>query len=136
VSARTKARKRAVDVLFEAAQRRVDAVTLLSERVREPGTQSPLPQYAVEVVEGVHANLARIDETIASLAQGWTLERMPAVDLAILRVGVWEILCNEQVDDAVAIDEAVELAASLSTDDSPAFVNGLLGRVSRLKDTL
>ena len=135
-SARTKARKRAVDVLFEAAQRGLEPTEVLAQRLVEPGTLTALPQYTVEIVEGVGSELARIDEALVTYAQGWTLERMPAVDLAILRVGAWEILCNEEVDDPVAIDEAVELARSLSTDDSPSFVNGLLGRLARLKTTL
>ena len=135
-SARTKARKRAVDVLFEAAQRGLEPTEVLAQRLVEPGTQASLPQYAAQIVEGVSSELGRIDEALVTYAQGWTLERMPAVDLAILRVGAWEILCNDEVDDPVAIDEAVELARSLSTDDSPSFVNGLLGRIARLKATL
>ena len=135
-SARSKARKRAVDVLFEASQRGLDPVSLLADRIVESGTQSSLPQYAADIVEGVTAQLGRIDEAIETYAQGWALDRMPAVDLAVLRVGTWEILCNEEVDDPVAIDEAVELARLLSTDESPAFVNGLLGRIARLKSTL
>jgi N utilization substance protein B len=137
VSARSKARKRAVDGLFEADQRPgTDVVALLAERVRQPGTQAPLPEYAVDVVEGVHAHRDRIDEILSTYSRGWTLARMPAVDRAILRVGVWEILYNDEVPDAVAVDEAVELARTLSTDESPAFVNGLLGRVVRLKPAL
>ena len=135
-TARSKARQRAVDVLFEAGQRGIDPVTLLADRLVESGTQTPLPQYAVDLVEGVCAQRGRIDEALVTYAQGWTLERMPAVDLAVLRVGTWEILCSDDVDDAVAISEAVELARSLSTDDSPSFVNGLLGRIARLKATL
>lgn len=125
-----------MDVLFEASQRGIDPVTLLADRIVESGTQTALPQYSVDIVEGVTAQLARIDEALETYAQGWTLDRMPAVDLAILRVATWEILSNDEVDDPVAIDEAVELARSLSTDDSPAFVNGLLGRIARLKATL
>ena len=135
-SSRSKARKRAVDILFEAGQRGLDPATLLADRIVESGTQMALPQYAVDLVEGVCAQRERIDEALVTYAQGWTLDRMPAVDLAVLRIGAWEILCSDEVDDAVAIDEAVELARSLSTDDSPAFVNGLLGRISRLKTTL
>lgn len=137
MSARSKARKRAVDVLFEADQRPgTDVVALLAERVREPGTQAPLPQYAVDVVEGVQAHRDRIDEILSTYSRGWSLARMPAVDRAILRVGVWEVLFNDDVPDAVAVDEAVELARTLSTDDSPSFVNGLLGRVVQLKPAL
>jgi N utilization substance protein B len=136
VGARTKARKRALDVLFEAEQRRLDPLTLLAERIAEPGTEASLPQYSVELVEGVQAQRARIDEVIATHSHGWTIERMPAVDRELLRIGAWEILYNDDVPDAVAVDEAVELARSLSTDESPGFVNGLLGRLVDLKPTL
>ncbi|HEY0215864.1 MAG TPA: transcription antitermination factor NusB [Cellulomonas sp.] len=136
MGARTKARKRALDVLFEAEQRRIDPVTLLAQRIAEPGTEAALPQYSVELVEGVVAQSARIDEVIATHSHGWTIERMPAVDRVLLRLGTWEILFNDDVPDAVAVDEAVELARSLSTDESPAFVNGLLGRLVDLKPTL
>jgi N utilization substance protein B len=136
VAARSKARKRALDVLFEADQRGLPVLTVLAERVRQPGTQTSLPQYSVDVVEGVVGRLDRIDELISSYAQGWTLARMPAVDRAILRIGAWEVLFSPDVPEAVAVDEAVELARSLSTDDSPGFVNGLLGRLVDLKPTL
>jgi len=136
VGARSKARKRAVDVLFEADQRGVAPVTLLAERIAEPGTEAALPQYAVEIVEGVVARLARIDEVLASHSHGWTIERMPAVDRAVLRVGTWEVLFNDEVPDAVAVDEAVDLVRALSTDESPSFVNGLLGRIVELKPML
>ncbi len=136
MGARTKARKRALDVLFEAEQRNVATLTLLAERVVTSGAESALPQYSVDIVEGVCAHLERIDELIATHAHGWTIGRMPAVDRALLRVGTWEILFNDDVPDAVAVDEAVELARNLSTDESPTFVNGLLGRIVDLKPTL
>ncbi|ASR54491.1 transcription antitermination factor NusB [Cellulomonas sp. CW35] len=136
MGARSKARKRAVDVLFEADQRGVEPVTLLAQRIAEPGTEAALPQYAVEIVEGVVARLARIDEVLASHSHGWTIERMPAVDRAVLRVGTWEVLFNDDVPDAVAVDEAVDLVRALSTDESPTFVNGLLGRIVELKPML
>ncbi|MEN0128167.1 MAG: transcription antitermination factor NusB [Brevundimonas sp.] len=136
MGARTKARKRALDVLFEADQRDLPPVELLAQRIASPGTETALPQYSVELVEGVVAELPRIDELLATHAHGWTIERMPAVDRALLRLGTWEILFNDDVPDAVAVDEAVELARSLSTDESPAFVNGLLGRIVDLKPTL
>ena len=136
MGARSKARKRAVDVLFEADQRGLAPVTLLAQRIAEPGTEAALPQYAVEIVEGVVARLDRIDEVLASHSHGWTIERMPAVDRAVLRVGTWEILFNDDVPDAVAVDEAVDLVKALSTDESPGFVNGLLGRVVELKPML
>ncbi|MCC2333217.1 transcription antitermination factor NusB [Cellulomonas wangsupingiae] len=136
MGARTKARKRALDVLFEAEQRDLDVAELLAKRVVEPGTEASLPQYAVDVVEGVLAHAERIDELLATHAHGWTVARMPAVDRALLRIGTWEILWNDDVPDAVAVDEAVSLARELSTDESPAFVNGLLGRIVVLKPTL
>lgn len=136
MGARTKARKRALDVLFEAEQRGLDVAELLARRVVEPGTEASLPQYAVDIVQGVLEHAERIDELLATHAHGWTVARMPAVDRALLRLGTWEILWNDDVPDAVAVDEAVSLARELSTDDSPAFVNGLLGRIVDLKPTL
>ncbi|MGZ4604177.1 MAG: transcription antitermination factor NusB [Kineosporiaceae bacterium] len=134
MAARTKARKRALDILFEADQRGLDAADVLAERVRR--ADPPVPEYAVEIVEGVIAHRERIDELLATYAQGWTVDRMPAVDRTLLRLSAWELLYNDQVPDAVAIDEAVELAHALSTDDSPAFVNGLLARLLAVKPTL
>jgi len=136
VGARSKARKRALDVLFEAEQRGIDPVSLLARRIAEPGTEAALPQYSVEIVEGVVDHLDRIDELLSTHSHGWTIERMPAVDRILLRLGTWEVLFNDDVPDAVAVDEAVELARSLSTDESPVFVNGLLGRIVDLKPTL
>lgn len=134
MGARTKARKRAVDVLYEAAQRQSDPLVTLKERLEQ--SDPPVPEYAVTLVEGVVARRTRIDELLETYAQDWTLDRFPAVDLAVLRVGVFELLWCDDVPDAVAVSEAVELAASLSTDDSPAFVNGLLGRLLQLKPAL
>lgn len=136
MAARSKARKRALDVLFESDQRGRDVTDVLAERLLVPGTQSSLPAYAVELVEGVVSEQGRIDELIATYSHGWTIERMPAVDRAILRIGAWEVLFNSDVPDAVAVDEAVELARALSTDESPTFINGLLGRLVELKPTL
>ncbi|NLE71554.1 MAG: transcription antitermination factor NusB [Actinomycetales bacterium] len=136
MAARSKARKRALDVLFEADQRGRPPLEVLAERLEQPGTQAALPQYAVDLVEGVVARLDRVDEVISTYSRGWALERMPAVDRAVLRLGTYEILYADDVPDAVAVDEAVELARALSTDDSPAFVNGLLGRVVQDKATL
>ena len=134
MGARSKARKRALDVLYEAAQRDNNAVDTLRERLAQ--SDPPVPEYAVELVEGVVANQARIDELLSTYAEEWTLDRMPPVDLAILRIGSYELLWRDDVPDAVAVSEAVELAASLSTDDSPRFVNGLLARLLDLKPTL
>lgn len=136
MAARTKARKRAVDILFESEQRGLEPLVLLRDRVAQPRTEAAVPQYTVDLVEGVTGHRERIDELLETYSHGWTLERMPAVDRALLRIGTWEILFNDEVPDAVAIDEAVDLAASLSTDDSPSFVNGLLGRIVDVKPTL
>jgi N utilization substance protein B len=133
VAARSKARKRALDVLFEAEQRKVDPLQLLAERRTGAGT---FPAYAAELVEGVSAHSERIDELLRTYAEGWTLERMPAVDRAVLRLSLFELLWRDDVPDPVVIDEAVELAKSLSTDDSPGYVNGLLGRLASLKPSL
>ncbi|KQX66707.1 transcription antitermination factor NusB [Angustibacter sp. Root456] len=134
MAARTKARKRAVDVLFEADQRRRDPLRVLADRVA--ASDPPVNEYTGELVEGVVARRERLDELISTYSQGWTIERMPAVDRALLRLGIWEILYNDDVPDAVAVSEAVELAKSLSTDDSPSFVNGLLSRVLELKPSI
>ena len=129
MSARSKARKRALDVLYEADVRGVDPVRTLAERIAL--ADPPVNDYTVELVEGVCANTARIDEILTEFADGWTVARMPDVDRALLRVGVYELLWRADVPDAVVIDEAVELAKSLSTDESPRFVNGVLARVMR-----
>lgn len=127
MGARSKARKRALDILFEADQRGLPVLDLLQERLAR--AEPPVQEYAVQLVEGVVAERERIDELLSTYSHGWTLERMPGVDRCVLRLGAWELLYNDDVPDAVAIDEAVELARMLSTDDSPAFVNGLLGRL-------
>ena len=109
MAARTKARKRALELLFEAEQRGVNVGTLLEERIAAPTTQHPLPEYAVELVRGVLEHWGEINETLTTYSQGWSLERMAAVDRAALRLGTWEIVWNDQVPDGVAISEAVEL---------------------------
>jgi transcription antitermination protein NusB len=136
VSARSKARKRALDILFEAEQRGLNAETLLAQRIEKPVTEHALNEYSVEIVRGVVDKWIPINELLASYSQGWTVERMPAVDRAILRIGAWEVVYSEAVPDGVAISEAVALATSLSTDDSPTFVNGLLARLVEVKPTL
>ncbi|WP_028278646.1 transcription antitermination factor NusB [Arthrobacter sp. H5] len=134
MSARSKARRRALDILFEAEQRSVTAVEALQGR-REK-TDMIIASYSVEIIEGVVAQSEQIDEFLTTYSQGWSLERMPAVDRMILRVGAWELLYNDDVPDSVAVSEAVQLATMLSTDESPAFINGLLGRLQQLKPTL
>ena len=134
IGARSKARKRAVDVLFEADQRGVPALDVLA--ARQAAADPVLNPYTVAIVVGVVERRERLDELISTYAQGWALERMPAVDRALLRMGAWEVLFSDEVPDAVAVDEAITLARSLSTDDSPTFVAGLLGRLVDLKPTL
>jgi N utilization substance protein B len=134
VTARSKARKRALDILFEAEARDVPVLELLAERTA--AADPPVSDYAAELVRGVHEHAEQIDQLLAAHARGWTLDRMPAVDRNLLRIGTQELLWNEKVPDAVAISEAVVLAGELSTDESSAFVNGLLARVLELKPTL
>jgi transcription antitermination protein NusB len=131
VAARSKARKRALDILFEAELRGLGPLELLTER-QSLGEQ-PVQEYAAELVRGVATNQTRIDTLIAENAVDWTLDRMPAVDRNTLRIGVYELLWADDVPDPVAISEAVALAQDLSTDSSPAFVNGLLARIKDLK---
>jgi transcription antitermination protein NusB len=132
--ARSKARKRALDLLYEAELRGEPVLALLDQRAAD--ASPPVVPYAAQLVRGVQKHRERIDELLAAHAEGWTLERMPAVDRNILRIGVYELLWADDVPDAVAISEAVQLARSLSTDASPAFVNGLLARLLDLKPGL
>lgn len=138
MSARTKARKRALDMLFQADVRgeRLSAV-VHAEAQRASGEPDRMASwlYAREIVDGVDDHRDEIDELIATYAQGWTLERMPNIDRALLRLASWEILHNAEVPAAVAIDEAVELAKELSTEDSGRFVNGVLGRIAEHRAT-
>jgi N utilization substance protein B len=136
MAARSKARKRALDILFEADQRAINASTLLAGRLADPGDGPPVGEYAAEIVEGVVGHWGEITDLLTTYSHGWTVDRMPGVDRAILRIGAWEIVWNDGVPDNVAISEAVELARSLSTDESPSFVNGLLARVAEVKPTL
>ena len=132
--ARSKARKRALDILFEAEQRGTGVLDLLAERITLGSP--PVPGYAADLVRGVTVHTARIDELISQYAEGWTMDRMPAVDRNVLRIGVYELLWADDVPDGVAISEAVLLAQDLSTEASPAFVNGLLARIAKLKPSL
>ncbi len=121
-------------MLYEADIRGTSALDTAAERLAQ--ANPPVPAYAVQLVEGVVAHRFRIDELMATYAQGWTLDRMPAVDRNVVRIGIYELLYEPDVPDAVAIDEAVELAKNLSTDESPGFVNGLLARVLQLKPSI
>ena len=133
MAARSKARKRALDVLYEADIRGVDPVEVLT--VHETEASSPMNPYVREVVTGVADHRGRIDDLISTYAEGWTLDRMPVVDRNILRLGCWEVMWGE-VPDPVALSEAVALATSLSTDDSPGYVNGVHGRLAKEKPRL
>ncbi len=134
MSARTKARKRALDILFQADVRLEEPGVILAAEARraasEPARESSW-LYAREIVDGVIDHREAIDELISTYSRDWTIARMPAVDRAVLRIAIWEMLYNDDVPAAVAIDEAVTLAKEFSTDESGSFVNGVLGRVSR-----
>ncbi|MDQ1113674.1 N utilization substance protein B [Microbacterium testaceum] len=134
MSARTKARKRALDILFQADVRGEELSIMLATEAKraanEPAREASW-LYARDIVDGVIDNRDAIDEQITTFAKDWSLQRMPAVDRALLRMGTWEILYNDEVPTAVAIDEAVELAKEFSTDDSGSFVHGVLARIAR-----
>jgi N utilization substance protein B len=139
VAARNKARKRAFQILFEADQRGADPLTVMADWIRLARTddrQPPVTEYTTRLVEGCAAHAERIDELLAGYAVGWTLDRMPVVDRNVLRLGAYELIWEDDVPDAVALDEAVQLAKEFSTEESPSFVNGLLGRLLELKPTL
>jgi N utilization substance protein B len=134
MAARSKARKRALDILFESEQRGLPTLQLLSER--QSVGEVPVQPYAAELVRGVATHSDRIDELISWNLVDWTMERLPAVDRNVLRIGVYELLWAGDVPDGVAISEAVALAQDLSTDNSPTFVNGVLARIKAEKPTL
>ena len=134
MAARSKARKRALDILFESELRDEPPLSVLEARTIQ--AEPPVSAYAIELVQGVQAHRAEIDRLLSENARGWTLQRMPAVDRNILRIGGYELLWGTEVPEAVAISEAVLLARDLSTDGSPAFVNGLLARLLELKPGL
>jgi N utilization substance protein B len=123
-----------VEILFEAEQRSEDAREVMERRRMHSDSQ--VSPYAEELVLGVTMRRGELDEYLETYSQGWTLERMPAVDRNVLRVGAWELLFNDDVPDGVAVAEAVSLAKELAGDDSPRFVNGLLGRLQQMKPTL
>ena len=137
IGSRGKSRKRAIDVLYGADVREESInASLLAEENRqlaEPTKRANSWAYAKQIVQGVAEHGDEIDELIETYSQGWTIERMPAVDRAIIRIGIWELLYNPEVPEGVAISEAVEAAKSLSTEDSSGFVNGLLARIAALR---
>ena len=134
MNSRTKARLRALEVLFEADQRNEEYIEVL--RRRRLYTVAQISAYSEEIVRGVRDHDEEIREFVETYARDWSFERMPAVDRAVLRIGTWELLYNDEVPDAVAISEAVGLARVLSTNDSPKFVNGLLDKLRQVKPTL
>ncbi|MFD9485868.1 transcription antitermination factor NusB [Streptomyces sp. NPDC059991] len=139
MAARNKARKRAFQILFEADQRGESVQTVLADWVRHSRSddhQPPVNEYTMQLVEGYAQYVARIDDLISTYSVDWTLDRMPVVDRNILRLGTYELVWEDETPDAVVIDEAVQLAKEFSTDDSPAFVNGLLARFKDLKPSL
>lgn len=134
MSARSKARKRALDALFAAdltGEGALEALKRTESESRERESQTAIFDYAETLVSGYLANKDRIDSRLQGLAEGWTLERMPNVDRAILRIAAWELLYNEDIPSEVAIAEAVSLASELSTDESPKFINGILARLAK-----
>ena len=134
MNSRTKARLRALEVLFEADQRNEDYIEVL--RRRRLYTVAQISAYSEEIIRGVRDHDEEIREFVETYARDWSFERMPAVDRAVLRIGTWEVLYNDEVPDAVAISEAVGLARVLSTNESPKFVNGLLDKLRQVKPTL
>jgi N utilization substance protein B len=134
MAARTKARKRALDVLFASELRGEDPGQALDRAIAEG--DAPTNDYTVTLVRGVVEHAARIDELLATYSEAWTLDRMPAVDRNVLRLGVYELLYEPDVPDGVAVSEAMALVRELSTDESPPFVNGVLGKIQRNKSTL
>ena len=138
MSARSKARKAALDLLFEADIRATNVLDLLNLRdvVEEGPDARPIREYTRSLVLGVNENARKIDELITTYAQGWDMDRLPNVDRNILRLGIFEILWSSEIPDGVAIDEALDLAKELSTDDSAGFIHGVLGRISSLKENL
>jgi transcription antitermination protein NusB len=128
MGARSKARKRALDILYESELRGLPAADTLADRIE--AAQTPLNPYAITLVEGVDEHREEIDEAISSYSSGWPLERMPAVDRNIVRIAVFELRYVDEIPEAVALSEAVSLAEELSTDESPSFVNGLLAKIA------
>ena len=138
MSARSKARKQALDILYESDIRSADAAAILESRdVQEEGPDArPIREYTRDLVNGVSDNRRKIDELITTYAQGWDMDRLPAVDRNILRLGIFEILWSSAVPTSVAIDEALALAKELSSDDSSKYIHGVLGRIASIKDTI
>ena len=133
MAARSKARKRALDFLYEADIKNVSANELFTKRGASELSQEP---YVGEVISGVTEHIGKIDELIMTYAQGWDMDRMPPIDRNILRIALFEILWGKEIPIEVAADEAVELGKSLSTDESSAYINGVIGRIIKIKDSI
>ena len=138
MSARSKARKQALDILYESDIRSSDALATLESRqhVEDGPDARPIREFTKELIAGVADHKRKIDELIATYAQGWDMDRLAAVDRNILRLGIYEILWSDELDDGIAIDEAITLAKDLSTDDSATFIHGLLGKISSIKENI
>ena len=138
MSARSKARKQALDLLYEADMRGASAAELLVTRdvVEEGPDARPIRDFTKELIAGVTENKRKIDELISTYAQGWDMDRLPAVDRNILRLAIYEVIWSEELADGIAIDEALTLAKELSTDDSAGYIHGVLGRISSIKDSI
>ena len=138
MSARSKARKQALDILFESDIRGSVALEILVSRdvVEEGPDARPIREYTREIISGVSEHRRKIDELIATYAQGWDMDRLPAVDRSILRIGIYEIIWASQLPDAVAIDEALTLAKELSTDESAGYIHGVLGKIASIKESI
>lgn len=132
--ARSTARKRALNTLYEADEKGQDILSLLAERIANPGTQTPLPDYAIDIVRGVAEHRGEIDHLLDEHSTGWKVKRMAVVDRNVLRIAAWEILYNDDVPDKVAIDEAISLAKTLSDESSTSFIHGLLSAICSVKD--
>jgi N utilization substance protein B len=133
MSARSKARKRALDFLYEADIKNISANELFKSRGASELSQEP---YVGEVISGVTEHIGKIDELIMTYAQGWDMDRMPPIDRNILRIAIFEILWGREIPIQVAADEAVELGKSLSTDESSSYINGVIGRIIKIKDSI
>lgn len=138
MSARSKARKQTLDLLYESDIRGSDLLELLISRdiVEEGPDARPIREYTKSLVEGVAAHKRKIDELISTYAQGWDMDRLPAVDRNILRLGIYEILWVAELEDGIVIDEALTLAKDLSTEDSAGYIHGVLGRIASIKGSL
>ena len=138
MSARSKARKQTLDLLYEADIRGASAADLLALRdvVEEGPDARPIRDFTKTLIAGITDNNRKIDELIATYAQGWDMDRLPAVDRNILRLGIYEIVWSADLDDGIAIDEALTLAKELPTDESASYIHGVLGRVSSIKESI